>query len=960
MSSIVVGSITFVSETIDGKEVYRGKLPSGAPVRITEETIVSSNDPAYISGKKTSILNKNADSSPEDIAALNAFYDAAPTALAPLREGKEEAAVIKETEDEKAARDKENSQQNTNTSNVNNTKAPASGDGEQTGDSTGYNGPGIGEGSDPSQSISAINTNTGQPKANSKTTIAGKAGTSKTASTADILGKRTNNPLGDFSSYTYKISLYYMDPLQFNEYVDGNRAAIKDFKLIAQSGGATQGQDIRANGFDLDFYIDDLEIKTLISSKETMTMSNSTSFKFKIYEPYGFTFTKKLATAMDLTTPDLKNVKGHFLIVFRFYGYDINGKLLHSSDVEGSPVNNSDPQAIFERGFPVVFQKFHFKLDYKTVVYDIEAVQVNEQIAKGASRGTLPAKLAIAGTTVEEMLLGNTNKKSVAGLAQLLNDNEKKLTSGKTPKFEKENRYHIEFVNADDIKNSLMAPQDDVDKKKVPMAPVKGSSGSNARTEDKNNTGSIDKKIRKMELNGQTSILQAIDQIISLSSYVKDMLIAYDKENEKVQDSDTDTYDNPNPKTISWYNVTSTVKAIGKDQDSKRNDFAYDIIYTISKYEIPFVRALYASKTMKYYGPHKRYNYWYTGKNSEILSFDLDYNYLYQLDVVGQSDAKTTNNGSASATAKASQGSDPSGTDTGTNEQVASMKSWLYSPGDLVKFKLKILGDPDYLMPTVAGGKDAVAKTFYGPDFTINPNSGQVFIEIDFKQTEDYDINKGLLDPNDSISFMNYPSELKSKIKGMTFMVTEVVSRFSKGKFEQDLKGILPEFTTIGDKGRDQDKNKTNKPTVSSQNKPDKARPSQNTNNNTNTNTNTGATKSSSYDDMSFSAAFKAARKEQGGAGGEFTWHGKEYQTNIAGEAYVKNPTPVINPQGVADDDASSNEAEMAKLKRQQEMNKPSDGGRIVTNNTNNNSRNASSVKSEYSGDSNVTDYGLG
>jgi len=952
MSSIVVGTITFVSETVNGKEVYKGTLPSGTPVTIAQETIESSNNPAYINGKRTSILNKLTD--PADQKALNDFYDAAPTALAPLREGAEEAAVIKETEDEKAARDAENSQQNNNASNKDNTKAPVTGDGEQTGDSTGYDGPGIGEGSDSSQSISSVNTNTGQPKANSKTTIAGKAGASKTGSTVDILGKRIYNPLSDFSSTTYKISLYYMDPLQFNEYVDGNRAAIKDFKLIAQSGGATQGHDIRATGFDLDFYIDDLEIKTLISSKETMAMSNSVLFKFKIYEPYGFTFTKKLATAMDLTTPDLKNVKGHFLIVFRFYGYDINGKLLHSTDVQGSPINNSDPQAIFERGFPVIFQKFKFKLDYKTVVYDIEAVQVNEQIGKGASRGTLPSKLAVSGTTVEEMLLGNSSKKSVAGLTQLLNANEKKLTTGKNPQFEKENRYHIEFVNADDIKNSLMVPNDSIDKKKVPMAPVKGSSGSNARTEDQNKTGSIEKKIRKMELNGQTSILQTIDQIISLSSYVKDSLTAYDTENEKIQDSDAETYDNPNPKTISWYNVTPTVKTIGKDQDSKRKDYAYDITYTISKYEIPFVRALYASKTTKYYGPHKRYDYWYTGKNSEILSFDLDYNYLYQLDVVGQSDAKTTNTGSASATAKASQGANPEGSDTGTNEQVASMKSWLYSPGDLVKFKLKILGDPDYLMPTVAGGKDSVAKKFYGPDFTINPNSGQVFIEINFKQTEDYDINNGLLGPNDDISFMNYPPELRSKIKGMTFMVTQVISRFSKGKFEQDITGLLPEFTTIGDKGRDQDKNKPTKPAVSSQNKPDKARPSQNTN------TNAGATNSSSYNDMSFGEAFKAARKQQGGAGGEFTWQGKEYQTNIAGEAYVKNPTPVTNPQGVVDDDGSSNEAEMAKLKRQASMNKSSDGGRIVTNNTNNNSRNTSSVKSEYSGEGNVTDFGLG
>jgi hypothetical protein len=43
----------------------------------------------------------------------------------------------------------------------------------------------------------------------------------------------------------------------------------------------------------------------------------------------------------------------------------------------------------------------------------------------------------------------------------------------------------------------------------------------------------------------------------------------------------------------------------------------------------------------------------------------------------------------------------------------------------------------------------------------------------------------------------------------------------------------------------------------------------------------------------SFGAAFKAARKAHGGAGGVFTWKGKAYQTNIKGESYVKNPKRV-------------------------------------------------------------------
>ena len=42
-----------------------------------------------------------------------------------------------------------------------------------------------------------------------------------------------------------------------------------------------------------------------------------------------------------------------------------------------------------------------------------------------------------------------------------------------------------------------------------------------------------------------------------------------------------------------------------------------------------------------------------------------------------------------------------------------------------------------------------------------------------------------------------------------------------------------------------------------------------------------------------FGAAFASARKKHGGAGGKFTYRGKEYQTNVKGEKYVTNPVSV-------------------------------------------------------------------
>lgn len=49
----------------------------------------------------------------------------------------------------------------------------------------------------------------------------------------------------------------------------------------------------------------------------------------------------------------------------------------------------------------------------------------------------------------------------------------------------------------------------------------------------------------------------------------------------------------------------------------------------------------------------------------------------------------------------------------------------------------------------------------------------------------------------------------------------------------------------------------------------------------------------SNTNDQSFASAFATARKRAGGAGGKFTWQGKEYQTNIKGEKYVSNPVSV-------------------------------------------------------------------
>jgi hypothetical protein len=116
----------------------------------------------------------------------------------------------------------------------------------------------------------------------------------------------------------------------------------------------------------------------------------------------------------------------------------------------------------------------------------------------------------------------------------------------------------------------------------------------------------------------------------------------------------------------------------------------------------------------------------------------------------------------------------------------------LYDPGSFATAKIQILGDPDFLMQPSPSSINNLYNKFYGTDgYTVNPNGGQVFIEINFKEPIDYQNKDGLLSINESILFWKYPAavtkEINSRGGGVSYMVLTCTSTFSKGKFEQEL-----------------------------------------------------------------------------------------------------------------------------------------------------------------------------
>jgi hypothetical protein len=695
---------------------------------------------------------------------------------------------------------------------------------------------------------------------NPETSDENNTGAGKTeASTISVNGSSNSNelppirpnPLSTFSSSAYNISLYMINPDSFNLYAAGGETIPKDWKLICRSGGinntSSTYDDVdatstspRADGFDLDFYIDDLKITTNVSSKETMGACNSFDFSFRIFEPYGFSFPTKLvkaATKIQQSSTIQRNVEEsitalqtNFLLVIRFYGYDETGNLITSKNFPQAETNTSDPSAVFERSFPIVIHAFDFKLDPKMVVYNVKAKLISEQLGFEKTSLEIPEAMTVKGETVQDALQGsddeNKNQNAV-GLMQRLNEIQQKLYDDE--QITVKDVFKIKFEANAGIDTAFLVDIENSPIEKSPNANIKSSDSVNVKTESQ--PAVIQKRTRPISINKGDSILQAIDQIITQSSYVTQALkISNTEEYQKVKKTDDEHTENT-PSTISWYNVVPNAKLL--DFDTKRNVYATEITYIITRYEIPYIRGLQLGKRTQYYGPVKRYKHWFMSndleeKNSqhqkEIISYDVTYNLLY-FNLAGYgSDAPNTDTDDKAPVANLSGGSNPTGKAPGWfDKAVGPLKTFLYSPADQLKAKIVILGDPDYLMTSTSKGYEEAITKWFGTDQSINPSSGQIFIEIAFRDAEDYaapnaKAGAGLLNPteDDKILFWKYPDSIKKKIQGVVYMVWQVVSTFNRGVFQQELKVCIPPFVSDEEEQKSTDKGETGREDQSS------------------------------------------------------------------------------------------------------------------------------------------------
>lgn len=209
----------------------------------------------------------------------------------------------------------------------------------------------------------------------------------------------------------------------------------------------------------------------------------------------------------------------------------------------------------------------------------------------------------------------------------------------------------------------------------------------------------------------------------------------------------------------------------------------------------------------------KEYNYIYTGKNEDVLNFDINFNNAFMLtaladfgnnagsnrDLDAGKTALTQTTGDSGAKPTTSTEGIESATEIGGSmgmETHSTESSGTYSNDvrrkiaemfhdritnmtvDMVTAEMEIMGDP-YFIPQETGNYVAQLgeKPSITQDGTMPYSTGPVLVDINFKTPFDYQV---------SGATMEFPQVVPG-FSG-TFQVWGVVNRFSKGRFTQTLK----------------------------------------------------------------------------------------------------------------------------------------------------------------------------
>lgn len=668
------------------------------------------------------------------------------------------------------------------------------------------------------------------------------------------------NVLENFASFStvFTISALTTEQLNFpesaNSYKNNNLGLI-----ILRSGSGMPDNRVKTSyvtesnpSGQYDFFIDNINIEALISFDKRTKGSNATDITFEVIEPYSMGLFLQVLQLAAAETSDKGTLATYteapFLLTIQFIGYDADGNIVSLDDY-------------LDRHIPFLFTNIEMEVTASGSKYKCTALPHNEEALKD-SVNKLKEDVAISGLTVQELLQTgknslqyrlNTYKKEIAKQGSETNKEEyvpdqiviifpKDRSSGISTPGIGEDLGQATGVNPSKtgtdskVKEKLSLKQETVTagvgaeqtitniltQDTASLNPIGAASmGFTANTGGESQPAPANKiqadankpparkaniydpKDKVFRFPKGTTIISVITEVLLMSEYCK-------KSVEQPADSSG---------LKPWFRIETQVYNLkanpGNANRAKRPKlFVYKVVeYKVHEHRFkpPGARPRGYEQLKK--NCVKEYNYIYSGKNVDILNFNINlktsmfttaYSDMNALagSVYGQINGAATDTNAQPTNADANKVSADKGMPVvpvgemgsryknvggGPNDDYRSLvaknfqEALLNSPADMMSIEMEILGDPYYLADSGVGNFSDTPETFnINQDGTMNYQSGELDIIINFRTPLDYGSN-GLMDFSKGTDANGFSG---------LYQVLDVTNTFNKGKFTQILKAI--------------------------------------------------------------------------------------------------------------------------------------------------------------------------
>lgn len=649
------------------------------------------------------------------------------------------------------------------------------------------------------------------------------------------------NPLHKYATWDYIISIGVLTKAELNNssYISGKIST----PLICKSANAESNNRINTSYGKFDFFVDNLSFESVIGLKKGAN-TNVTTFSFDVVEPYSMgMFMISLQQAAyqagwtNYTSPC-------FLLKIEFRGNTEQGQMVTIPDTT--------------RCFPFKLTTVKSKINQSGTVYSCEAINWSAQ-ADATKHSTFKSDHAIKGSTVQEML--QTGEKSLqavvnARLKQIQEEaklpypdeivilfpekpwtNSSQRSANDKPENDTKATASPTAEPGDAVFKKLGVTRSETNKTLVQATDECNALGKLSMKFSPNRKGTTPMGADNKVYNEKTGVNERANNTINYAE--SDFIFSQDTNittaiNKVLLQSEL-AEQCLNASMVSstgmrgWWRIDHQVYIIDTDKNLKvTGDYPRLIVYRVVPYEVhasaasavntkpPGLEALKKQVV-------KEYDYIYTGKNVDILNFEMDLfaswqqimavdNFKRAQDVQTQDKtgaAKTPDNQKeniagvvAGNAASKDSGIVPqsqiyAGTGTiadfwggGGHETEATRAAELFhdilTKGvDQQILNMEILGDPYYLAHSGQANYTAEPATSnLNTDGTINWQNGQVHINVNFRTP--IDINQGTGMYDFGAGSKTAPLLMYSGL----YDIRTLTSNFKSGKFTQTLSGI--------------------------------------------------------------------------------------------------------------------------------------------------------------------------